>query len=639
MRYLFLLLQLFFIFSVTEFAGAISAVSSGENYRFNDSDIDNLFNKYRESGLFGDNQNSGNSYRMSSAPYNDLFDDDRTLTNDDDDLYRKEYLYNSGKINTNYDKDLQSLETFLKNGEKLDSKYFSDNFEDLDGNNMMSASDDDNLASIKELYRDYQNLVNDPELQNETMKNSPDFHLQTLKKLREDYQITGYNLYKFLKKNSPILSKYKKKIDKYFGINNYLLNILNLIIRHKKYSGLYLASKESMLSEDIWSTLENGKASNKNSDSGKKSEDQKTENAENTGNANNDSSTGEENEETTAAEAEGSEATVNQQQGATESIGAESIQLESDRVNENRIDDSDDSSWGSVGGILGGAAVVGGAGVLMLNSDSVQPQYDDDYYRQSAKSQTKNQVEADSLENDSSDNDSKINSDDFIEDAEQNQLVDSQSGLQKVEEPAMQNEIYPGDDEDNSAINATADTVTKDNPAIDSDTDSYEDDEIFDESTKDQSMMKNRSARIPQTSRINSQMNQAQFSTDQSIRQNINSTSQQNFEQGDEFEAGDENAGVFEEVQALSDQMSDVSTQPNERLIYDRPGSKNVPNNSIEEFIHDATEPYYLNANDSFSSTSPSLIYNRFRIVPTETTDSRLRRYEPDDQLIHAADF
>lgn len=110
-------------------------------------------------------------------------------------------------------------------------------------------------------------------LAKETASGEPlSIYLDSLKKLRRDYQITGYNLYRFLGKNSPVRSHAKKKIDKYFGINTELLDILDLIINKKEYPSLYLATEKPLFPSDFW------ESSQGNSDDDQNPEENATEN-------------------------------------------------------------------------------------------------------------------------------------------------------------------------------------------------------------------------------------------------------------------------------------------------------------------------------------------------------------------------
>lgn len=668
MRYLFLLLQLFFIFSATKlFANAPTFNSSMINdflssKTFNDPRSGNLFGNYDQNGIY-------NASPVSSNP-------GRT--------------YNSGDVLApvqprvqDYDKIFQSAENYIKNGGELDPKLFLD--EDL--NSQMSKSDAENSATLKSLLQQYQNLVNNPELQRNTEENSPEARLQELKKIREDFQITVYNLYRILKNDpsiinnkllkdttAPLRNKEKEKIDERVGNLNFLFNVLNLMIRHLKYPNLYLKSKESMPIGDIWATsiggngptitvatMQNdnsasGSDANPNSDSSaqndgsaanpdSKNNEQNADAKENENNEENDES-GQNSDSDADSDADANDA-GNQPPAANDAVqndddeenGAdEAVQSSNDRI-EN--DDDDDDGIG-MGGIIGGVVGVGGMGALILNSDRIEPEYDEDFYRQPTKKQAVNRVEQDSV---ISDDDAVINSDDLDEDKIlESSTVDNQPAAQEAKEQAMQEENNQEDEEEDDAADTYSDkkaTSSKKSAAandsdakstVDSDSDSEDVEADEDEEIFEQSKTSIRTAQTSQSKRTNQQMRQ--ISGKQSVQRNSASASRQNFEQTNEFETFGENSGISGKdsarIYASDSSVEDYIHGSDVEDYIHGSGS------SVEDYIRSETDPYW-NESDQYSTSSGGL-YDGYQLVPTNS--DRLRRYKSlDDKLLHADEF
>ena len=802
MRYLFLLLQLLFISSVTEFSE-----SHAEDYESYDSDFDNSYDGDRSSSNSYDDQSSSSSYddRSSSSSY-----DERSSSDNYDDYYRgnessqnRDYQntqsygsssnyyngnqygnYPGGGSYSNYgnygnygnyangtnsrmyypDSYLQSMEDSLKTG---DIKQLNSSFMDLNSyKNVMSSNDNDNLSLISELYQSYRNLMNNPETIKKMNRNSPDFYLRTLNKLREDYQIMGYNIYRLFREDSQFRSRYQKKIDRYFGINNNLLDTLNLIIRHKEYPSLYQLSEAPMLSEDIWWNLENGQTPNLNGNSaanqypseynmasqqpndgkkptkpGKKpngSADANGENEEGTNQApssnlnqnNNPAQNGstsnaapdQATENQTSQDEEkdsGEEEQANKNQAENNQQTAEPIEnqqivdnpngggvgavlFQNDGINRigvngNQINNGSDSSWSNAGVIVGGLMAAGGVGALMLNSDQVQPQPDGNSYQQTpARVETQNQSKIDQNSQqksekpsgDSSTNDqiSQQESEGPAGDSPENLSAEENFGQESNENPETSNfdaepvaqtdvEKNPDANPDTNAefaaqtdAEANPETNTNENPDTSADTnadfnaepetdsssDLVENGEISDRAaqpteTMDQSEASNYVDRIPQNSRNSQQQNWTDQPTQQDFDQNnefeTDSANAENREISYEVSDGKFDHEISEEIPeraaATRDQTPVAPTRSAERRTSDIKNTGKVFRSSRTEIVsrRAPTEPVYLNDNDPSPSESGKSTQNRFQVIPAETTDSRLRRYNSDNEVLHATDF
>ncbi len=683
MRYLFLLLQLFFIFSATKlFANAPTFDSSMisdflSSKTFSDSRSGNLFGNYDQNGIY-------NASPVSSNP-------GRT--------------YNSGDVLApvqprvqDYDKFFQSAENYIKNGGEWDPKLFLD--EDL--NSQMFKSDPENSATLRSLLQQYQNLMNNPELQGNTEENSPEARLQELKKIKEDFQITIYNLYRILKNDpsiinnkllkdtiAPLRNTEKMEIDKRVGNLYFLFDVLNLMIRHRKYPNLYFESKET-IPGDIWGTSISGNGptitaaamQNNNSASGSDAKnDESAANPNSDGSAQNDGSAAnpdsknneqsadakenennEENDESGQNSDSDSDANDagNQPPAANDVVqnddDGEDGAVEAVRPSNDRIEnDDDDDDWIGTGGIVGGVVGAGGIGALMLNSDPIEPQYDDDFYRQPTQKQEVNRVAQDSV---TSSDDVITNSDDFDEDERQDSsVVDSQTAAQEAKEQAVQEENNQRDEAEDDVADTSSNeksaVAKKSSAADDSDNESiadsgYDSDSEDTEADEDEeiSEQSKTSARTNQTSRsdrIDQQLLRDQFQGKQSVQRNYASASGQNFERDNDEENAeipDRNSSqVFTPNNSVEDYIrgSDSSVED-----YLRGSDNSVEDylrgsdNSIEDYIRSETDPYW-NENDQYSTISGGL-YGRYQLVPTK--NDRLRRYKPlDNEMLHADDF
>ncbi|MBO7642338.1 MAG: hypothetical protein J6S86_04225 [Alphaproteobacteria bacterium] len=679
MRYLFLLLQLFFIFSATKlFANAPTFDSSMisdflSSKTFNDPRSGNLFGNYDQNGIYNAS-NPGRTYNSGDvlAPVQPRVQD--------------------------YDKIFQSAENYIKNGGELDPKLFLD--EDL--NSQMSKSDAENSATLKSLLQQYQNLVNNPELQGNTEENSPEALLQELKKIKEDFQITIYNLYRILKNDpsiinnkllkdtiAPLRNTEKMEIDKRVGNLYFLFDVLNLMIRHRKYPNLYFESKET-IPGDIWGTSISGNGptitvaamQNNNSASGSDAKnDESAANPNSDGSAQNDGSAAnpdsknneqsadakenennEENDESGQNSDSDSDANDagNQPPAANDVVqnddDGEDGAVEAVRPSNDRIEnDDDDDDWIGTGGIVGGVVGAGGIGALMLNSDPIEPQYDDDFYRQPTQKQEVNRVAQDSV---TSSDDVITNSDDFDEDERQDSsVVDSQTAAQEAKEQAVQEENNQRDEAEDDVADTSSNeksvVAKKSSAADDSDNESiadsgYDSDSEDTEADEDEeiSEQSKTSARTNQTSRsdrIDQQLLRDQFQGKQSVQRNYASASGQNFERDNDEENAeipDRNSSqVFTPNNSVEDYIrgSDSSVED-----YLRGSDNSVEDylrgsdNSIEDYIRSETDPYW-NENDQYSTISGGL-YGRYQLVPTK--NDRLRRYKPlDNEMLHADDF
>ena len=139
MRYLFLLLQLFFISSVAElFADPPTFASSMINNFLsnrtltNDSPSGNQFGNYDQNRMY-------NAFQVSGDPGNN-----------------GDVLAPVQPSNTDYDRIFQSAENYIKNGGELDPKLFLD--ENLDSE-AMSASDAENRRKLIERERASRELL------------------------------------------------------------------------------------------------------------------------------------------------------------------------------------------------------------------------------------------------------------------------------------------------------------------------------------------------------------------------------------------------------------------------------------------------------------------------------------------------
>ncbi|MCR4623046.1 MAG: hypothetical protein K5780_00055 [Alphaproteobacteria bacterium] len=660
MRYLFLLLQLFFISSVAElFADPPTFASSMINNFLsnrtltNDSPSGNQFGNYDQNRIY-------NTFQVSNDPGRTYNRGNQFGNYDQNRMYNAFQVSgdpgNNGDVlapvqpsNTDYDRIFQSAENYIKNGGELDPKLFLD--ENLDSE-AMSASDAENSSTLKRLLQRYQNLTNNPEIQRDAEENSPEAQLQELKKIREDLQITVYNLYRMLVNDPSILNdeplkdtivplrnKEKEKINKRVGNLNFLLDALNLMIRHLKYPNLYFKSKESMPFGDIWGTSIGGNeptitvATMQNSNSAPENNDaQNTGSATNSDSNNNDAQNteNEENENNESEQNNNSEADANNNNAENQPPEAnDAVQNDDDeedgadeavRPSNDRISNDDDGI--GMGGIIGGVVGVGGIGAaLMLNSDPIEPEYDKDFYRQPTKKQA-------------------------VEDEVKNPATDSQPAAQEAKEQAVQEENNQGDEEENDSEDSSSDEKTevskKDSAATDSDNESIadsgydsdsEDTEADeDEEISEQSKTSARTAQTSQSKRTNQQMRQ--ISGKQSVQRNSASASRQNFEQTNEFETFGENSGisgkdsarVYASDSSVEDYIHDSDV---EDYIY---GS----GSSVEDYIRSETDPYW-NESDQYSTSSVGL-YNGYQLVPTNS--DRLRRYKSlDDELLHADEF
>lgn len=72
----------------------------------------------------------------------------------------------------------------------------------------------------------------------------------SLENLDRRFNIVGYNLYNLLKKNSSVRNRDKLKIDEYYGINVDLLGTLGRIINNQTYPSLYLKNADEMEAYD-----------------------------------------------------------------------------------------------------------------------------------------------------------------------------------------------------------------------------------------------------------------------------------------------------------------------------------------------------------------------------------------------------
>lgn len=174
-------------------------------------------------------------------------------------------------------------------------------------------------------------------LAKETASDKPlSVYLDSLKKLRRDYQITGYNLYRFLGKNSPVRSQAKKKIDWYFGINAELLNTLDFIINKKEYPSLYLAAEKPLVSSDFW------EGSQGNSDDGERPSGESGEEAGVSENQNSDGLPAQEFAGGTAISVPENSAVPNQQNAATNANGIQGPENSEEDNEEDKEDDGDE---------------------------------------------------------------------------------------------------------------------------------------------------------------------------------------------------------------------------------------------------------------------------------------------------------
>lgn len=683
MRYLFLLLQLFFIFSVTElFANAPTFTSSMINNFLNNRTLTNE-NSSRSGNQFG-NYNQNRIYDTSPVS---------------SDFGR---IYNNGNVvapvqprNADYDKIFQSAENYIKNGGELDPKLFLD---DNLASEAMSASDAENSLTLKKLLQQYRNLINNPELQRNTQKNSPEARLLELKKIREDLQITIYNLYRILvndpsifnnklsgNSSIPLRNTEKMEIDKRVENLNSLFDVLNLIIRHQKYPNLYFKSKESMPLGDIWGTtisgngptittvaaMQNNNSTSGNNDAqntGNTSNQNPDGNAQNGGSvANSDSNNDEQNAEAEDNE-ENNESEQNSDSDANDNDAGnqppaanDAVQNDDDgedgaveavRPSNDRIE-NDDDDWIGTGGIIGGVIGAGGLGALILNSDPIEPQYDNDFFGQPPQKQAVNRVTQDSV---ISNDDALINSDDLNEyERQDSPIVDNQTDSQEAKEQAVQEENNQEDEEENDSVDnssdAKAEASKKDTTVADSDNESiadngYDSDSEDTEADEDEEISEQpkTSARTDQTSRsdrTDQQPRRDQLQGEQSVQRNSASASRQDFEQ-DNYEKNtgipDRNSGkVSTPNNSIEDYIrgSDVedyihgSDNSIEDYIY---GS----DNSVEDYISGEIDPYW-NENDQYSTSSGSF-YDRYQLVPAK--NDRLRRYQSlDDEMLHADEF
>ncbi len=696
MRYLFLLLQIVVICSVSE-VNARDFWSSGSDSQY-----------YSDDGYYAD---------------------------DEDDYY------GSGRRSSSHSLRRSSSRYSLDDG------YYADDEDDYyDFNNSFLRDREDRF------YPD--SRTND--------RHSRDFYLRLFDKFREDYQITGFNIYRFLVKNSPIRNRNKKKIDIYFGINNKLLNTLNLIINQKEYPSLYLAEEDPMLSEEIWQNLENsgnqGQSKHRKKNPGAKNDSKTSDSAAGStpDNASNESNAGtglnnngmtnspsedgenqEENDEENTDENE-EEAESENNDGDTQvaagqnppsaqvpsaanamndtmvdqpqtalivgnplmiydpnnpngNDGTEVVQFESDGANRYPINNNQSSGWDGnlLVGALAGGALTGGvmAGIngwgsddnqyplnsignqqrienITMDSDITQPQMEYIPGEQAAEIPSVNQDSEDNSEtdpeNDESNSDSSAIQDDSAEEIPENQSDNDQVDVQNSDGEADQTPAADENSEESDVdfyenadtssdenTSESADNTPEDafdansdrNPTESADNDSegdFDGDEVLDQEVETDFL-----PNIDQAAQDAQQ--------DVSVRQTA-STPQLSYEQDSEQ---DDETDV-ENTAVSAEDVSEISTSRNEMrnsVTKTRQTKPKVDN--VQEFLDSfhgetvvqrAFEPHYLNDNDPVFVPQNSTVSNMTKIPVVQvrkTYDQSPILMVPDlsDGKIHANHF
>ncbi len=247
MRYYFFILQIFFAF---ENANASYYESSRYDYDSRYDPVSVSDEEEYDSGYFTDEEEESYPKSLQNRRYNtqrkyNLSDDYR------DDNDRRTFNYFDNYSNNSFDRRYRDNQDYdLKR--RYPSEYNISETKEEEN----AVSEDDNPVAI---------------------------YLESLNKLKEDYQITGYNIYKLLGKFSPVNNSAKKKLNEYFGMNVKLLDTLDLIINKKEYPSLYLVEQK----DSPTSSNENDGPNDEKASSSNENDDQNDEEA-TSSNENND---------------------------------------------------------------------------------------------------------------------------------------------------------------------------------------------------------------------------------------------------------------------------------------------------------------------------------------------------------------